>query len=159
MTNLTTKAQILWCVLPTLLIVSSVFCWMTIRDINIVWEPSLDTITSVRKQGTYQWCAIPAKVDSDSIPIPDQWCSIQFRFQFHPRKYWFNSIPIPIPPLMIFVQFNSDSNSFLEFWLQFNSNSAIPEKPWNPIPIPILELELQIIGTYTKFYSVLCNPH
>ncbi len=54
--------------------------------------------------GSYQWCAIPAKVDSDSIPIPGQWWSIQFRFQFHHRKFQFlpvilvfDSIPIPIP--------------------------------------------------------------
>ncbi len=73
-----------------------------------------------------QWCAIPAIVDSNSIPIPDQTLqfnsdsnctlenisSIPFQFQFHPWKYEFSiqfrfqfhhvilafdSIPIPIP--------------------------------------------------------------
>ncbi len=164
------------------------------------WLVPLQLLGSLRLN---QWCAIPAKIDSDSIPIPGQWCSIQFQFQFHHRKYWFDSIPIPIPPLIIFVQCNSDSNS-VEFRFQFrfqpyhfkytspagidrfrfqfhrvsiqfrfqfllvilasdsipipipscnlslrfnsDSNSSIPQSPWNLIPIPILESELHIIG-------------
>ncbi len=65
-----------------------------------------------------QWCAIPAKVNSNSIPIPgkalrfnsdsnstlEYISSIQFRFPFHPWKYELNLIPIPIPR-------NLDSNS------------------------------------------------
>ncbi len=84
-----------------------------------------------------QWCAIPAKVDSNSIPIPGKalWfnsnsnstleyiSSIQFQFQFHPWKYElnlaFNSIPIPIPPCDFSLWFNSDSNSIG------------PKNPWN----------------------------
>ncbi len=45
-----------------------------------------------------------------------------------------NSIPIPIPSSDFSLQFNSDSNSI------------IPENPWNPIPIPIPEPELHIIA-------------
>ncbi len=41
----------------------------------------------------YQWRAILTKVDSISIPIPGQWCSVQF--QFLPVILVFNSIPIP----------------------------------------------------------------
>ncbi len=58
--------------------------------------------TSAGGEPPYQGCAIPAKVDFDLLPIPDQ------------------SPSIPIPTL----------NISCDFSLRFNSNSTGPENPW-----------------------------
>ncbi len=90
--------------------------WDWVHDIAI--KSWADTCRQEPSINLYQWCAIPAIVDSNSIPIPDQTLqfnsdsnstlenisSIPFQFQFHPWKYELNSIPIPIPR-------NFDSNS------------------------------------------------
>ncbi len=85
-------------------------------------------------------CAILTKVDSNSIPNPGQRCSLQFWFQFHSRKYWFDSIPSPIPSCNFSLR------------LDFNSNSMFPKSPWNPIPIP--ESELHIIYVFVFFLDL-----
>ena len=57
------------------------------------------------------------------------------------------SIPIQFRFRTNDVQINSDSNSTSE---NIGSDSNIPENPWNPIPIPILESELHIIGLHLE---------
>ena len=59
---------------------------------------------------------------------------VQFRqksipIQFLFRLLSFNSIPIPIPPLKLLAQFNSNSNSIPEKMAQFNYNSIMQFYP------------------------------
>ncbi len=57
------------------------------RQYNIYDKVAWVFIGVKLKNWPWSICAIPAKVDFDSIPIPLQWCSIQFWFQFHPRIF------------------------------------------------------------------------
>ncbi len=73
-----------------------------------------------------QWCAIPAKVDSNSIPIPDKALrfnsdsnsTLQYISSIQSCDLAFDSILIPIPSCDFSLRFNSDSNSIG------------PENPW-----------------------------